>query len=209
MDSHLNNIGKEVLSNRISKIHGLLSGCVVSLVLFVWASQLHAQTPESPANFIGQFAALEGQYFEGEITAGGREGDGFMGNRLLMHVAKVADNELRIPFFVGQDRSRTWIVTTNENGTLKLKHDHRHEDGSPDKITFYGGDAPNYGWDKQQTFPADAETCEMIGHACQNVWWMTMDGSTFTYNLRRIGSERAFTVSFDLSQPVESDFVPW
>lgn len=168
-----------------------------------------AQTADSPANFINQFKGIEGQYFEGEILQGGRAGDGFVGNRLIMHVAKVSDNELRVPFFVGENKSRTWIITKNENGTLKLKHDHRHEDGSPEDVTFYGGDAPNAGWDNLQMFPADDETCKMIDYACQNVWWITMDGDTFTYNLRRIGSERVFTVSFDLSESIASDLKPW
>ena len=46
-----------------------------------------------------------------------------------MHVRECSEDAIRIPFHVGEDRSRTWVVTRTANG-LRLKHDHRHEDGS-------------------------------------------------------------------------------
>ena len=52
-----------------------------------------------------------------------------MGQRLVMHVRDCSADEVRIPFWVGEDHSRTWVVTRTETG-LRLKHDHRHEDGS-------------------------------------------------------------------------------
>ena len=36
--------------------------------------------------------------------------------------------------FTSQNRSRTWVISRNAAG-LRLKHDHRHEDGSEDKLT--------------------------------------------------------------------------
>src|SRR3712207_8407608 len=48
----------------------------------------------------------------------------FAGKRLVMHVRDCSPNEVRIPFHVGEDRSRTWIVTRTAAG-LRLKHDHR------------------------------------------------------------------------------------
>ena len=52
--------------------------------------------------------------------------------------------EIRIPFHVGEDRSRTWVMTPTSVG-LRLKHDHRHEDGSEDEVTQYGGDTRGTG----------------------------------------------------------------
>lgn len=179
------------------------------IILFVALTQLvHAQEKPNSKVFLEQFKALEGQYFEGQIVEGGKEGDGFTGKRLLMEVMSYDDREVRIPFYVGDDKSRTWILSYSNN-VITLKHDHRHEDGTPDKVTFYGGTSPNEGSKTIQVFPADNETCELIDYACQNVWWITMDGTTYTYNLRRIGSERVFTVKFDLTKPVKSDFKPW
>lgn len=178
-------------------------------LLFVFSFQLVvAQDKPNSKIFLEQFKFLTGQYFEGEIVEGGREGDGFTGKRLLMQVMSYDDREVKIPFYVGEDKSRTWILNYSNN-VITLKHDHRHEDGSPDKVTFYGGTSPNEGAEYIQIFPADNETCQLIDYACQNVWWITMDGKTYTYNLRRIGSERVFTVKFDLTKPVTSDYKPW
>ncbi len=149
-----------------------------------------------------------GQSFEGTITAGASADDPFSGKKLLMHVRSCEDNRIRIPFFVGEDRSRTWVLTAKEN-IITLKHDHRHEDGSPDKVTQYGGTATNTGSAMTQFFPADQETCDLIPAAATNVWWITVDENTFTYNLRRIGTERVFTVSFDTTKPIETPSAPW
>lgn len=132
----------------------------------------------------------------------------FAGKELVMHVRSCNDTEIKIPFFVGEDRSRTWVLTKKNNRIL-LKHDHRHEDGSEDKITMYGGMTTNVGQAGLQIFPADAETQTIIPAASGNVWWITIDETTFTYNLRRLGTERIFTISFDLSIPVENPAAPW
>lgn len=179
------------------------------LLTLLFATQLVvAQDKPNSKLFLEQFKPFAGQYFEGEIVAGGREGDGFTGKKLMMQVMSYDDREVKIPFYVGEDKSRTWILSYSNN-VITLKHDHRHEDGSPDKVTFYGGTAPNEGAVNSQMFPADHETCQLIDYACQNVWWITMDGNTYTYNLRRVGSDRLFTVKFDLSKPVKSDYKPW
>jgi len=148
-----------------------------------------------------------GKSFEGTITAGGRDGDGFTGKKLKMQI-KVCGDTIKIPFFVGDDKSRVWVLT-KQNGYLKLKHAHTHEDGKPDKVTQYGGVAPNTGFSGMQFFPADEETCSLIPYACSNVWWMTVNDTSFTYNLRRIGSDRLFTVTFDLTKPTNEVLTPW
>ncbi|MCI0920215.1 hypothetical protein [Sphingobacterium rhinopitheci] len=183
-------------------------GATLLLLLLLVSNTLFAQEKNKSQIFLEKFKPHLGNYYEGEIIAGGKDGDGFVGNKLLMQVMSFSDREVRIPFYVGENKSRTWILSYSNN-VLTLKHDHRHEDGSPDKITFYGGTSPNEGSDTIQIFPADNETCELIDYACQNVWWITMDGNIFTYNLRRIGSDRVFTVQFDLTKPVQSNFSPW
>lgn len=168
----------------------------------------YGQNQNEAKKFLEQFKQFEGKYFEGEIVAGGKEGDGFVGQKLMMQVKSYSDREVKIPFYVGEDKSRTWVLSYSNN-LLTLKHDHRHEDGSADAVTFYGGTANNNGSEIMQMFPADQETCQIIDYACYNVWWITMDSSTFTYNLRRIGSDRLFSVKFDLRKPIESNYQPW
>lgn|SRR5690606_13840772 len=147
-----------------------------------------------------------GKAYEGVLVAGGN--DEFSGKKLVMHVRTCEANSIRIPFYVGEDRSRTWVLTLDYD-RMKLKHDHRHEDGSEDKITQYGGSSPNTGLADMQVFPADQETADMIAYASTNVWWITLDETTFTYNLRRMGSDRLFTVKFDLSKEVVTPPAPW
>jgi hypothetical protein len=132
----------------------------------------------------------------------------FGGKELIMHVRSCNDNVIKIPFFVGDDRSRTWVLTY-KNDRIQLKHDHRHEDGSDDEITMYGGKTTNTGQAHIQSFPADEETKNMIPVASTNVWWITINENEFTYNLRRLGTERVFRVVFDLKSTVENPDAPW
>ncbi len=167
------------------------------------------QIYETPSTkFMERLAAHKGKSYEGEITAGGRQGDGFTGERLVMHVDKVEENRICVPFHVGENRSRVWILTL-ENDRILLKHDHRHEDGTPDEVTMYGGLTTNQGTENIQVFPADQQTRELIDYAAQNVWSMTIDDSTFTYNLQRIGTDRHFSVRFDLTRPVQTPPSAW
>lgn len=149
-----------------------------------------------------------GKAYEGVVTTEISDNDPFAGKRLVMHVVGCGEGFIHIPFFVGDDKSRTWVLTM-ENGLIKFKHDHRHEDGSEDKVTRYGGTSPNTGMDNIQFFPADQETADLIPYAANNVWWITLDENSFTYNLRRIGTERLFTVKFDLNKVVESPGPAW
>lgn len=157
--------------------------------------------------FWNKLSALCGQSFEGEIT-NGPANDDFQGKKLLMHVLSCDEDKLLIPFNVGDNRSRTWILTL-DNNLITLKHDHRKEDGSEDEITMYGGTTSNSGLSNIAFFPADQETSDLIPYASTNVWWITINDSSFTYNLKRIGSEGHFTVHFDLSQPVEPPLPSW
>lgn len=120
---------------------------------------------------------------------------------------------LRIPFHVGDDRSRTWVLTRTADG-LRLKHDHRHADGSPDAVTLYGGDTIDAGTPLRQVFPVDAESRAMferegLGASLQNAWAMEIEpGKRFLYELRRPGG-RLFQVEFDLTAPVPLPPAPW
>jgi hypothetical protein len=126
-----------------------------------------------------------------------------------MHVRECSDDRIRIPFIVGEDRSRTWILKRHGD-RLQLEHDHRHADGSPDAVTLYGGTSTNAGRAGEQYFPADEATRRMIEAAFSNVWTIQVDaGRTLTYGLRRLGTERVFRIDFDLAMPVDPPPAPW
>ena len=120
---------------------------------------------------------------------------------------------LRIPFHVGEDHSRTWVLTRTADG-LRLKHDHRHADGSPDAATLYGGDTAEAGSPMRQVFPVDADSRAMferegLNASLQNAWAMEIEpGKRFVYELRRPGG-RLFQVEFDLTAPVPLPPAPW
>ena len=162
--------------------------------------------------FFNRLSALCGRAFEGRVASPVVEADSaFAGERLVMHVRECSDSEIRIPFHVGADRSRTWVITRTGSG-LRLKHDHRHEDGSEDALTQYGGDTASAGTAERQEFPADQHSKDMfvrgnIPASADNVWAMEVLPQIFAYELRR--PNRFFRVDFDLTRPVAPPPPPW
>ena len=186
-----------------------------ALVLAACASSVarSAKTPQQA--FFDDIAALCGKAYAGRIVADQPTptgADPFTGKTLVMHVRECSGDTIRIPFHVGDDRSRTWVLTRTGSG-LQLKHDHRHEDGIPDVVTMYGGDTADAGSASRQEFPVDAESRAMFtreGRAVSNtnVWAMEIaPGRSFVYELAREG--RLFRVEFDLAAPVATPPPPW
>lgn len=145
-----------------------------------------------------------GQAFAGQLISNPAEDADMVGQRLIVHVAGCRPGEVRMPFHVGEDRSRTWVLRELPQG-LQLKHDHRHQDGTHDELTMYGGTAVASDGLAVQ-FPADAYSKLMfqaLGRtaAPANVWSFTLQpGKQLVYRLSRPGRE--FAVAFDLTQPV-------
>ena len=178
----------------------------------------HRKAPEGAAArdaFWNNLSALCGRAYEGRIAAnagGGAGPDPFDGKTLVMHVRECSAGEIRVPFHVGDDRSRTWVFTRAAEG-LRLKHDHRHADGSDDKMTMYGGDAAGPGAPEKQSFPADEASRAMfvaggIPQSAANVWVAGLTpGKTFRYGLERPGRE--FRIDFDLTKEVAAPPAPW
>ncbi len=163
------------------------------------------------ARFFDRIAALCGKAFAGRVTTSDAADRDMAGKPLVMHVARCDADGVRIPFHVGDDRSRTWVITRTGAG-LRLKHDHRHADGSSDAVTMYGGDTAGPGTAARQEFPVDAESIAMfraqgLDQSVTNVWAVEVGDATFAYELRREG--RHFRVEFDLTQPVATPPLPW
>tara|TARA_B100000809_G_scaffold264445_1_gene320274 strand:- start:682 stop:1254 length:573 start_codon:yes stop_codon:yes gene_type:complete len=167
-----------------------------------------AQETENPTQqFWNTLTSHCGKAYEGQLELPKEDKD-FGGKQLVMHVRKCTDKEIKIPFFVGEDKSRTWILSY-DNDRMSLKHDHRHKDGTEDDVNFYGGITTNSGKADIQIFSSDKHTQKMIPAAATNVWWITIDETTFTYNLRRLGTDRVFRVVMDLTQTIDIPEVPW
>lgn len=161
-----------------------------------------------PDPFWRALSALCGSAFEGQLEEAPAGDRTFADRRLVMHVRECGPEEIRIPFHVGEDRSRTWVLSRTPAG-LRLKHDHRHEDGIEDEVTWYGGEATG-GSDTVREFPADAHTASLIPAAATNVWTVeVVPDKRFVYALRREGTDRRFRISFDLTRSVAPPPPPW
>lgn len=161
--------------------------------------------------FWNALSARCGKTYEGYITLGAKINNGFTGKKLIMHIRQCEEDVIYIPFNVGDNLSRTWILRKDINGLISLKHDHKKPDGSDDKVTMYGGKSINVGTKNIQTFPADKETQINLPHAATNIWWMTIDDEAFTYNFSRLGKDYKMTVVFDLKneRPTPPDSWGW
>lgn len=169
--------------------------------------------PESAAG-MDLFSALSarcGQAYEGRVLGDDPRDADWRSETLVMHIRECSDDEIRIPLHVGENRSRTWVVTRQGEG-LRLKHDHRHEDGSEDVLTQYGGDTEDAVTGLIAEFPADQFSRDLfvregIPVSADNVWLMQIEGESFTYGLTR--PDRNFRAVFDLSEPVDPPPAPW
>ncbi|WP_394173369.1 hypothetical protein [Thalassotalea litorea] len=201
-----------------SAIAAALAASAPTLAASTQGSNGEPQISEAPLVSIKShdafFAAIKshcGKAYAGKISVDNSDGGGFAGKELVMHVRKCNDRQLQVPFHVGDDASRTWLITKTGSG-LQLKHDHRHQDGSNDKSTMYGGHTVDAGWPQAQSFPADQYSKELfveqgIPQSNGNTWQMFIYPDTFTYRLIRQGRE--FRVDFDLTKPVTPPAAPW
>ena len=181
-----------------------------------------AATPAQPAapadDFMSALAQHCGKAYAGRIVSNEPRSvtpDAFEGKPLVMHVrgCDAPASRIEVPFHVGDDHSRTWVLSRTDSG-LRLKHDHRHADGSPDAVTLYGGDTASAGTVVRQEFPVDAESVAMFKRegleaSITNTWAMEIvPGERFLYELSRPNG-RLFVVEFDLSRPVALPPAPW
>ncbi|MDI4670528.1 hypothetical protein MKZ42_15760 [Pseudoalteromonas shioyasakiensis] len=186
--------------------------------MLVAASSVAAARPAplvsipSHDGFFDNIAAHCGKAYEGKVSVDNAAGpSSFADKKLVMHVRRCNERELQVPFHVGDDASRTWIITKTGSG-LSLKHDHRHKDGSDDKSTMYGGHTLDAGFANAQSFPADQYSKELfvsqgIPQSMGNTWQMYIYPKQFTYRLVREGRE--FRVDFDLTKPITPPSAPW
>ena len=153
---------------------------------------------------------------------------------MVAHWAECSEGEIAIAFHVedaeepgGWNRSRTWLVRRGllvgpqtPRPYLSLHHDHRHDEGVADAVTFYGGQTSTAGTARLQDFPVDAFSIalferEGLDLSLTNVWRMEVDpagepGARFAYQLtRRNDPARLFRVEMDAAQPIAPPPPAW
>ena len=175
-----------------------LVSLIIALGLMISPVMVESQ-PTQPAPaldtnqqaFFDRVKSMCGARYEGESVYPEDPGDAFRGQLLVAVIESCTDDEIRIPLLVGPDASRTWVLKRTTAG-LQFKHDHRHEDGTPDEVTLYGGVAADPGSHLSQSFPADSYTADLIPEASTNEWFLSFseDGQELTYYLERHGKPR-------------------
>ena len=161
--------------------------------------------------FMTRLAAHCGNAYAGRMVSTDEVDADFAAQEMVMHIRSCTDDVIRVPFHVGDDRSRTWVITRTERG-LRLKHDHRHEDGEEDAITQYGGDANMIDDARRIEFPVDDFSIELFNRegltaSVTNVWALELTEEIFAYELNR--ANRHFRVEFDVTNPIDPPPAPW
>jgi hypothetical protein len=178
------------------------------------------ETTKSPAPVSGKtaqdifFDALSthcGHGFNGKLVSADEADTDLVGQAMQMKVGPCTDSEIRVPFHIGDNHSRTWVVSRTETG-LRLKHRHGHEDGTEDTVSQYGGDTTGTGLSTRQEFPADGFSIalflkEGLDVSVDNVWAIDLTPEIYAYELNR--PNRHFRVEFDLTKPVDNVPDPW
>jgi hypothetical protein len=161
------------------------------------------------AAFWSGLRALCGSAFEGTAIHVPPTDSAFVNRRLVMHVSECRDTEIHIPFHVGEDRSRTWVVRRTPGG-LELKHIHRYEDGRESANTNYGGTAAEAGTTHRQEFPADAVSVAAVPGRVTQWWFLEHNpGAIFAYGLFRAETGMHYRIEFDLTRPVPTPPPAW
>lgn len=153
------------------------------------------------SGFLKNLKTYCGNSYQGKAIFPEGDKNPFAGKELKVIFETCKNRVVRMPFHVGEDKSRTWVLTLDKQGLL-FKHDHRHEDGTPDEVTNYGGYAATGGTALQQSFPADEFTAKLLPAAVTNEWSFVLDKEkgVLSYILKRDGQLR-FQADFDLTQP--------
>ena len=159
-------------------------------------------TSKTHEAFFKNLAKLCGNTYQGKEIYRSHHGESVAELDLIMHVTVCEEDKIYIPFHIGDDKSRTWMFLV-EDGRLRLRHDHRYDDGTPHDETLYGGYADDTGSEFVQNFPADEYSAKLIEDGGGNLWTITLseDLSTYTYRLERDGEKR-WRVDFDLTKPL-------
>jgi hypothetical protein len=171
---------------------------------------VHRERPPEQEAFRARFVEHCGRACPGtvsDVTEYYRAG--LEGRALVMRVVECREDRIHAALHENDDRSRNWILT-RVGGTIRLKHDHRHEEGTKDAITQYSGDAPVPGLPHRQIFPADAQTASLLPDRADNFWFFHfVDDHTLHYGVHWPTFGDSVRLEFDLSTPVEAPPRPW
>lgn len=177
----------------------LLVLLTTSLLGCAAANQHQSTVALSPAEAFWQQLSLHcGMQYQGVMVSDDEVDADFASANMLARFEQCSASEIRVPFWVGDDKSRTWVFT-RQGETIEFRHEHRHSDGSFDEVTGYGGFGESTGVNGQLDFPADEQTKAVFNAtgltvSLVNVWTVESSAEKFVYQLKR--PNRFFRVEF-------------
>lgn len=168
-----------------------------------------------PSGSGGNDALPQGAFWDGLEPACGQVLPGEMLSRrsadrdwrrrgVSLDLVECSREGIRMVLAVGDDRSRSWTLTPQDDGILfRIER----AEGTGPGVSGYGGLSTEGPDAMRQVFPADAVTKEMFAErnlvlALENVWSLTLDPEAghLTYEVERISGGRK--MRFDLNGAV-------
>jgi len=120
---------------------------------------------------------------------------------LAMQIASCTDSQIRIPFIVDGDASRTWVLTLDDDGLL-FTHEHLLDGDTLSSNSGWGGRAPaGSGTALFQHFPDHRWAPDRVPEENRSHWRMRIDPDhgQFVYYLDR-GTVPAYRLVFHMGQ---------
>ena len=164
------------------------------------------QANDPQSSFFADLRDLCGGTYNGRVISDQAVDADWINASLTLGPVTCADDRIRMPLAVGEDTSRTWVITQTKDG-LMFRHEHVEPDGTPSPVTQYGGLASGSGTPQSQAFPADEQTKANfsengIARSNTNIWTLTLENEQLQYALARPATDtdpaRDFRAVFDL-----------
>jgi hypothetical protein len=163
------------------------------------ASAGGTETPQHA--FFNALAERCGDEYPGRAIIAPESDDTFRPAFLGMKIATCTGDQIRIPFLVDGDESRTWILTLDDEGLL-FTHEHMLEGDTLSSNSGWGGRAAwGTGTALFQHFPDHRWDAAQVPEERRSHWRMRLDAEhgQFVYYLDR-GVSPAYRLVFHMGQ---------
>lgn len=161
--------------------------------------------------FFQNLSQLCGKAFVGKVAIDTENSETLRDKPIVLHVRKCSSSQLQMPLHIGDDSSRTLLISKTSEG-LQLQHDHRYPDGKSHTASMYGGHTTSKGEATLQSFPVDdfSKTLFLqteLKSSVNNVWQIGVTNKMLSYRLTR--PSREVVIEFDLANLHPTPKAPW
>lgn len=150
-----------------------------------------------------------GKAFSGSVEDSSNS-TAYNGKKFVLHIRDCSNTQIKMPLHIDDNSSRI-LILTKSGESIKLEHDHRHPDGSPDALTLYGG----YSVDstaKVANFPESSESIAITKAHAPNrtypsLWSIILSAEDITYQVVRPG--RTIKSNFKFTDTLSDPPTAW